>query len=53
MKAHCHSFIKQWDILPVNPIPHANNESSEVIDILLPVIIYFNPSTRFDNVKNF
>jgi len=29
-----------------------NNESSEVIDILLPVHFYFNPSTRLDNVKN-
>jgi len=32
--------------------PAANNESSEVIDILLPVTFYFNPSTRLDNVKN-
>jgi len=31
--------------------PLANNESSEVIDILLPVTFYFNPSTRLDNVK--
>jgi len=30
----------------------ANNELSEVIDILLPVTFYFNPSTRLDNVKN-
>jgi len=30
----------------------ANNESSEVIDILLPVTFYFNPSTRLDNVKS-
>jgi len=30
----------------------ANNESSEVIDILLPVTFYFNPSTRLDNEKN-
>jgi len=30
----------------------ANNESSEVIDILLPVAFYFNPSTRLDKVKN-
>jgi len=30
----------------------ANNESSEVIDILLPVSFYFNPSTRLDHVKN-
>jgi len=30
----------------------ANNESSEVIDILLPVTFYFNRSTRLDNVKN-
>jgi len=37
----------QEDTLPV-----ANNESSEVIDILLPVTFYFNPSTRLDNVKN-
>jgi len=28
----------------------ANNESSEDIDILLPVTFYFNPSTRLDNV---
>jgi len=32
--------------------PVANNESSEVIYILLPVTFYFNPSTRLDNVKN-
>jgi len=31
----------------------ANNESSEVIDILLPVTIYFNPLPRLDNAKNF
>jgi len=31
----------------------ANNDSSEVIDILLPVTFYFNPSTRLDNVRNF
>jgi len=31
----------------------ANNESSEVVDIILPVTFYFNPSTRRDNVKNF
>jgi len=30
----------------------ANNESSEVIDISLPVTLYFHPSTRFD-VENF
>jgi len=30
----------------------ANNKSSEVIDILLPVTFHFNPSTRLDNVKN-
>jgi len=30
----------------------ANNESSEVVDILLPVNFYFYPSTRLDNVKN-
>jgi len=30
----------------------ANNESSEVIDILLPVTFLFYPSTRLDNVKN-
>jgi len=29
----------------------ANNESSEVVDILLPVAFYFNHSTRLDNVK--
>jgi len=28
------------------------HESSEVVDILLPVKFYFNPSTRLDNVKN-
>jgi len=33
------------------PSPMANNESSEVIDILLPVTFYFNLSTRLDNVK--
>jgi len=32
-------------------MPEANNESSEVSDILLPVSFYFNPSTRLDNVK--
>jgi len=31
----------------------ANNESSEVVDILLPVTFYFNPSTRLDNATNF
>jgi len=31
----------------------ANNESSEVIDILLPVTFYFNPSTRLDNATNY
>jgi len=31
----------------------ANKESSEVIDILLPVTFYFNSSTRLDNVKSF
>jgi len=31
----------------------ANNESSEGIDILLPVTFYFNALTRLDNVKNF
>jgi len=31
----------------------ANHDSSEVIDILLPVSFYFNSSTRLDNVKNF
>jgi len=30
----------------------ANNESSKVIDSLLPVTFYFNSSTRLDNVKN-
>jgi len=33
-------------------LPAANNESSEVVDILLPVTFYFNPSTWLDNVKN-
>jgi len=33
-------------------IQEANNESSEVVDILLLVTFYFNPSTRLDNVKN-
>jgi len=33
--------------------PWANNESSEVVDILLPVTIYFNTSTTRDKVKNF
>jgi len=31
--------------------PCANNESSEIIDNLLPVTFLFNPSTRLDNVK--
>jgi len=39
-------FNIYWDF------PVANNESSEVIDILLPVTFYFNPSTRLDNIKN-
>jgi len=30
----------------------ANNESSEVIDILLPATFYFKPSTRPNNVTN-
>jgi len=30
-----------------------NNESSKVVDILLSVTFYFNPSTRLDNVKIF
>jgi len=30
-----------------------NNESAEVIAILLPVTLYFNPSTRLDNAKIF
>jgi len=30
----------------------ANNESSEFIDILLPVTFYFNPSTRLDNASH-
>jgi len=30
----------------------ANNESSEVVGILLPVTFYSNPSTRLDNVKH-
>jgi len=34
-------------------MPYANNESSEIVDILLPVAFYFNSSTRLDNVKNF
>jgi len=41
-------ICEQW-----NRLPGANNESSEVIDILLPVTCYFNPLTRLDNVKNF
>jgi len=31
----------------------ANNESSEVVDILLPGTFYFNPLTRLDNGTNF
>jgi len=31
----------------------ANNESSEVVDILLHVTFYFNPLTKLNNVKNF
>jgi len=33
------------------PLPDANNESSEVFDILLTVTFYFNPSTRLDMSK--
>jgi len=29
----------------------ANNESSEVVDIFLPVTFYFNSSTRLDNAQ--
>jgi len=36
----------------IDSYPDVNYESSEVIDILLPVTFYFNPSTRLDNVKN-
>jgi len=43
-----HNYIIILDISS----PFANNESSEVIDILLPLTFYFNPSTRLDNVKN-
>jgi len=39
------NFISAW-------LPEANNESSEVIEILLPVTFYFNPLTRLDNFKN-
>jgi len=36
-------LINNYDLLKVtNPKAEANNESSEVIDILLPVILYFN-----------
>jgi len=33
--------------------PGSKYESSEVIDSLLPVTFYFNPSTMLDNVQNF
>jgi len=33
--------------------PGANHESSEVVEILLPMTFYFNPATRLDNVRNF
>jgi len=39
--------------LSTSPFRSANNESSEGLDILLPVTFYFNPSTGLDNVKNF
>jgi len=29
----------------------ANNESSEVVDILMPMTFYWDPRTRLDNVK--
>jgi len=35
------------------PQGRANNESPEAVDILLRVILHFNPLTRLDNVKNF
>jgi len=60
-----YQWIRLHNILVLNPFnskfyllriaaafPRANNESSEVIDILLPVTFYFNPSTRLDNVRN-
>jgi len=37
----------------IYPLQVANNELSEVFDILLRVTIYSNPSTRLDNVRNF
>jgi len=39
-------------IQAVQAVRWAKHESSEVIDICLPVTFYFNPSTRLDNVKN-
>jgi len=34
-------------------LQRATNESSDVVDILLLVTFYFNPSTRLDNATNF
>jgi len=45
-------FINYFDIIAEMDVRSANNESSEVVDILLPVTFYLNPSTRLDNVKN-
>jgi len=41
-----------WRLLPTHFRQQANNESSDVVDILLPVTFYFNPSTRLDNATN-
>jgi len=51
IKPRATSVWKGWQFYVI-AVRSANNESSEVIDILLPVTFYFNPSTRLDNVKN-
>jgi len=41
------------DVITHRRLQGANNKSSEVADILMPVTFYFYHSTRLDNVKNF
>jgi len=49
---HCTPAFSKYTSLQAQRFQQANNESSEVIDNLLPVTFDFNPSTRLDNVKN-
>jgi len=51
---HTHSY----PVIPSLSQPRANNETSEVVDILLPMTFYFNSSTRlaryeqcFENIR--